>query len=516
MSSEPHVPHGAAGPDAPGPRRSLVLSGGGARVSYQAGAVKALLDHGLAFHHMDGTSGGGLNLAMLLSGLSAHEMLERWARLKSWDFLSLRPLKDYVRKEDLTALGSSRGLIEEVLPALGVDFDRIHAATGVEANFNACNFTRKVNVEIPHRQIDPEMLVAGMSLPGMLPPLVRDGDHYLDPAFIQDANLTSGVRAGAEEVWLVWALGNAPDYPGGALQIYIHMLEMSAQGGLRFHLDEIRRVNAEIAQGRSPHGQTRPVRLHVICPEHPLPLDPDLYTGRIDHATLLTMGYRDARRYLDAMKPQGVPLDPDVTRMAPRAPGILFKETMEGGFALGVSDPEEGREAGESAGTELAMHATVTIDDMDRFVSSEDHPGGLAGTLDFPPLGEGIPAYTGVFQLFAPAGEDLKLMVYELGFEAGGETYYLAGRKEVREDSVLELWDQTTTLYTRLHRGPDKDSPVVGAGVLRLGVDDLIRLLSTVRVTGATGVREKSETLATFGKFFLGELWESYGRHVPG
>ncbi len=120
MSSEPHVPHGAAGPDAPGPRRSLVLSGGGARVSYQAGAVKALLDHGLAFHHMDGTSGGGLNLAMLLSGLSAHEMLERWAHLRSWDFLSLRPLKDYVRKEDLTALGSSRGLIEEDLPGGGL------------------------------------------------------------------------------------------------------------------------------------------------------------------------------------------------------------------------------------------------------------------------------------------------------------------------------------------------------------------------------------------------------------
>ena len=39
-------------------RRSLVLAGGGMRVAYQAGALAALEEAGLRFHHADGTSGG--------------------------------------------------------------------------------------------------------------------------------------------------------------------------------------------------------------------------------------------------------------------------------------------------------------------------------------------------------------------------------------------------------------------------------------------------------------------------
>src|SRR5213075_2810999 len=52
------------------PRRSLVLAGGGMRVAYQAGAIHALLEEGLGFAHADGTSGGTMNLAMLMSGLT--------------------------------------------------------------------------------------------------------------------------------------------------------------------------------------------------------------------------------------------------------------------------------------------------------------------------------------------------------------------------------------------------------------------------------------------------------------
>ena len=50
------------------PRRSLVLAGGGMRVAYQAGVIRALAEAGVAFEHADGTSGGIINLAMLLSG----------------------------------------------------------------------------------------------------------------------------------------------------------------------------------------------------------------------------------------------------------------------------------------------------------------------------------------------------------------------------------------------------------------------------------------------------------------
>jgi hypothetical protein len=55
----------------------------------------------------------------------------------------------------------------------------------------------------------------------------------------------------------------------------------------------------------------------------------------------------------------------------------------------------------------------------------------------------------------------------------------------------------------------------VGAGVLRLGVDDLVRLVSTMRATNADALAEKTRTIGTFGRFFLGELWSQYASQAP-
>jgi hypothetical protein len=103
-------------------------------------------------------------------------------------------------------------------------------------------------------------------------------------------------------------------------------------------------------------------------------------------------------------------------------------------------------------------------------------------------------------------------MVYELAFSHGGKPYYLAGKKEVHDDPGFDLWKDTTTLYTTLHEGTSKAGPVVGAGVLRLGVADLADLVSTMRATGARGVVESAEAIAIFGRLFMGELWDSYAR----
>ena len=78
MNSAVHATPLSAADPAASPRRSLILAGGGMRVAYQAGVLRALHEAGLSFFHADGTSGGTINLAMLLSGLSPEEMSERW------------------------------------------------------------------------------------------------------------------------------------------------------------------------------------------------------------------------------------------------------------------------------------------------------------------------------------------------------------------------------------------------------------------------------------------------------
>jgi hypothetical protein len=193
--------------------------------------------------------------------------------------------------------------------------------------------------------------------------------------------------------------------------------------------------------------------------------------------------------------------------------GITFRETMAGNFALGETDPKAGEAAGKKAKTTLALHAAVDIRDLDRFVADSTHTGNITGHVDFAPLGMQIPANRGVFRLFSPTDKKgLRLMIYELAFEHEGQQYYLAGRKEVQNDRMgTDLWNDTTTLFTRLHKGTDATGPVIGAGVLRLGLPDLAKLTSTVHVTNASKPGDQARALATFGGFFMGSLWQTYG-----
>lgn len=192
--------------------------------------------------------------------------------------------------------------------------------------------------------------------------------------------------------------------------------------------------------------------------------------------------------------------------------GITFDETMAGAFALQAGDPEAGAAAGRKSGSELAMHATVTIPDLDAFIADPKHLGQLKGSIDFTPFGRGIPAKSGVFNLFSPSRKSgLKYMVYELAFRHDGEPYYLAGKKHVHDDPGFDLWTDTTTLFTTLYGGSDSKAPVVGAGVLRLDMGDFLKLMSTVKVTGTKSAKERAAAVARFGSFFMGELWETYG-----
>ncbi len=497
--------------DFSGKRRSLVLAGGGIRVAYQAGVLKALEEEGLHFHHGDGTSGGTINLAMLFSGLSPAEMCDRWRSLQIRDFVSFVPFYEYLNAADMMAMGDADGIVDKVFPHLGIDVEKINAATGMDGTFNVCNFSRKTNEAISHTSIDLDLLVAGISLPIFMPPVEKDGTIYTDSVWIKDANCMEAVRRGADEIWLVWCIGNSVEYKAGPFEQYVHMIEMSAAGGLAEEFDRISDINQRIEAGDSPYGQQRPVALHVIKPEYPLPLDPDLYMGRIDSAALIAMGYADTKSYLSSRTDTGVGFLPEVTQMNSSTPGISFRETMAGYFSLDETETEAGAATGKSQDTELAMHASINIRDMDGFVADPEHLGDIDGSIDFPPLGTGMPASHGVFNLFSPADEpDTKYMIYELGFEHGGQHYYLAGRKIVRDDPGFDMLSDTTTLHTLLYRGQDSSGEVVGAGVLKLGITQLVKLVSTMKATNTSSVSESAKTVFTFGKFFLGELWDSY------
>jgi len=493
------------------PKRSLILAGGGMRVAYQAGVLKSLAEAGIEFNHADGSSGGTINLAMMLSGLTPDEMIDRWESLDVHQFAALMPFANYTSPKGLEALGDASGIVDHVFPHLGVDINKIRSCQTPAGTFSVCNFTHKTSEVIPNSDMTMDFLVAGVSLPIFMPAVAIDGCLYLDAVWIRDANLMEGVRRGADELWVVWCIGNTGEYHDGVFRQYVHMIEIAANGALFKEFDEINDINTRIRNGETVQGRTNPVRLHLIRPQFPLPLDPDFYLGRIDAATLVGMGYADAKKYLATRSDEGLPFSPEVTRMNNETLGFTFREQMAGGFALGETDPQTGEKVGHDAGNVFTMYATIEIEDLNRFLSDAEHPGSIVGRIDFVPLGLNIPSTKGIFNLFSPSDDPAtKYMVYELAFEANGESYYMAGKKIVKDGPATEMWKATTTLYTELYQGTDKSGPMVGAGILGLGMMQLLEMIPTMHATNATSREQAADAIARFGRFFLGELWESY------
>ncbi len=194
------------------------------------------------------------------------------------------------------------------------------------------------------------------------------------------------------------------------------------------------------------------------------------------------------------------------------ATGIRFKETMAGYVGMGETDPVAGARKGRADGTRLAMHAEVSIASIDDFLADPEHVGGLSGSVDYQPIGGEHTADDGLFRLFSPSEEpDLRYMVYQLKLDRDGAPHLLSGRKHVRDDSCFDLWRDTTTLHTLIHEGEDENAPALAAGILRLDLGELLRLLSTLETPGATSIGDKTDAVSKFGLFFMGELWRIYG-----
>jgi predicted acylesterase/phospholipase RssA len=445
-------------------RRSLVLAGGGMRVAWQTGVVRALTEHGLDFQHIDGTSGGILTAGMLLSGQQPAEMAARWSDLDVQDFSSPLPLREYLRGPwNLPGMGDAEGVIRKVFPHLGVDSAKIRAAT-VEGTFNVVDFVTKTCVAVPHTDVDDELLAAGMSLALVMPPLRRDEHVWTDAVWVKDANVTEALRRGADEVWLVWCIGNSAYWGDGPLEQYVHMIEMSANGALFAELDAAR------AAGRS-------FRLHVVRPKHPLPLDSELYAGRINTDTLMAMGYRDAWDYLDEPHPDGVPQDPSCTAMTEPPVGVRLSERLRG----------------QVGGEDLTLRVTAELPLDER----PSEPARVVGHVDHAPWGGRVPLAGGRLEA------DGSALVYRARARVGGQWVDVEAVRELADDEGLDAWADATTVEFRAGTGE--------TGTLRLGPLDAARALSTAEPFGAHGGLDRAGALARLGRTGLRRALTTYG-----
>ncbi len=487
-----------------GPRRSLILAGGGMRVAYQAGVLRALAELGLKFVHGDGTSGGTMNLAMLLSGLSPNEMCNRWRTLNVQKFGAPMPIEEYLHAWDMTGMTSSDGIRKDVFPHLGIDVAEINHSSGMSGTFNVCNFSHKTAEVISKSQLNLDLLVAGISLPILMPAVKVNGDWYTDSVWIKDANLMGAVNMGSEELWLVWCIGNTHEYLPGAFNQYVHMIEMAGNGRICEEFKQIEDVNQRIAAGERPSLLTKQIKLHVIKPRYPVPLDPDFFLGKITASTLIEMGYSDTYRYIETeMKPGGVPLTWEATQMKVPGVGITFSKSMTGSVKL-EAEAGEGRINQIVSASPLALHLTIRIVNLDAFLAGDSTVVEITGNLMHPVLGGYTPLIDAHIQPKQDAGTP-DGFVLVCRFLYNGSQYLIRGNIR-RAARVGALPITFAEMPFRIEKVDGTPGEIAGTGVFRPGGGPPFETIRTLHVTNALTFSSKARALFNFDRYYLRNL----------
>jgi NTE family protein len=182
---------------------AIVLGGGGVLGAVQLGMVRALVEAGIRPDMVVGTSVGAINGAVL-------------AALPPGDVPDL--LEEAWRSPDAQALFAANGLARL----------REFARTGVAAH-SAAPLRRMATAVLGERRIEDlpvpftccaasiedaaehwfdrgpvvEAVLASAAVPGLLPPAVIDGKHYLDGGLVNSIPLGRAVELGADRVFVL-------------------------------------------------------------------------------------------------------------------------------------------------------------------------------------------------------------------------------------------------------------------------------------------------------------------------
>ncbi|MFF9851379.1 patatin-like phospholipase family protein [Streptomyces litmocidini] len=496
------------------PRRSLVLAGGGLKVAFQAGVLQVLLDEAeLRFDHVDGASGGVFNLAMYCQGMSGREIADNWRALSPLKGVSPNwrelPKGPYAR-----SLFTLDGYRRHVFPDWGLDWERIRA-TDREATFNLYNFSANELETVTADRMDEDRFCAGVSLPMWFPPVVIDGQTYIDPVYLTDGNIEEAIRRGCDELWIIWTVSRRHRWRDGFVANYFQIIETAANGQLKHWLRRVEASNAAIRSGeRGEFG--RPIDVRLLSAE--VPLNYLINFSRSRFAQAVELGVQHARRWCTA---QGIPWKPGVLPDRPDDPTrIRFTERMVGRVAFGGDDVREAPPSEGGATADLALHLTIDIRGVDRFLVGPEHEASLRGEVVCQELGGRLPVESGTFQLFVEQSDPEHLrMLYRLFFtDRAGHRLTLSGHKDVSEDSRRGIWKDTSVLRTRIVRGhveadEEPGAEPVASGAVHIRPADFLKQLTTFRVEAAT-LPGKVTTLGRFGQFFFGKLWDVYAQDV--
>lgn len=185
--------------------RALVLSGGGAKGSYQLGVYKALKKLGIKIDIITGTSIGSINGALLVAG-DYKKAKKMWLSIKTTEVLNydLEKPSDYTKaaKEIFENKGlkfdKAEGFITKV-----IDEEKVRKSK-IDYGLVTVNLKNRVPKMLTKERIPKGKLVSYIIASATCFPAIEkkeiDGEYYIDGGYYDNLPINLAVDMGADEV----------------------------------------------------------------------------------------------------------------------------------------------------------------------------------------------------------------------------------------------------------------------------------------------------------------------------
>ena len=259
-----------------------MLTGGGAKGAWEAGAAAALVERGAPVRLVAGSSAGALTAAMLADGrLDRLEAL--WKTVTREQVYALRPgvlfaglLPGWLTLVALNGAGSllDPAPLRELITG-SVDLDRVRASP-TRLLIVTADLARRTARLFDNSTVTVDALMATSAVPGAFPPVALDGGVLVDGGLIARAPVLEALAAGVPVGRALVLLSYAAEEPGQAPSNLRRTLEEA------FEMAMLHQIwcDTELARFRHPE-----VEIQVLAPATPLRLRPlDLDPTRMAEA----------------------------------------------------------------------------------------------------------------------------------------------------------------------------------------------------------------------------------------
>ena len=277
--------HADAAP--PGGRTAIVLGGGGVLGATQVGMLRALLESGVQPRLVVGTSVGAINGAAIAADPTAEgvrTLAELWGSLAEsgmfTDNVLARAGTLAKYRTHLYSAAPLRRLLSAHLPATFEELVLEFQCVAASIETAGAHWFSHGNLA--------DAILASAAVPGLLPPAVIDGEHFLDGGLVHSIPVGRALALGATEIYVlhVGRIEQPLKPPQSLWDVCLTSFELARRH--RF-VEEMANLPTE-------------VRVHVLpSGEEKLPLISMRYRNARSVASRIQRGYQAAADYLSGL-----------------------------------------------------------------------------------------------------------------------------------------------------------------------------------------------------------------------